>query len=139
MIKKLTLNFIKDIEKLDNRFQSHWSQELIKERITKFPLLSLGGFIDEQLIGFILGKEEEQKVTVSRIVVSKEYEGKGIGKKLLKFLEQGTTCNTIESVIRSGNKRSTRLHKSCGFTLNPNYLYRYENEELGLKFTKTIE
>lgn len=138
MIRKLTLDFIEDIEKLDIRFKSRWSQKLFSERLKTFPQLSLGVFINDELVGFVLGRKEPQSVIISKIVVSMEQEGKGIGKMLLKCFENEARYNMIESVVRSSNERSIRLHKTCGFSQDKDYFYKYSDNELGLKFFKKL-
>lgn len=56
------------------------------------------------------------------IVVSDEYQGKGIGKKLfLEFLEtvkkQFTTIARVELIARESNQKAIQFYESIGFTI----------------------
>ena len=138
-IKPLTINSLDNVSKLDTRFKSHWSRKLYKDRMISFPGLSHGAYKDDRLIGFILGKRlAPRSVFVSRIVVSKMYEGKGIAKSLLKQFEKKSKGKRIESLIRSGNKRSYFLHKKSGYGVDPKFKYEYKNKETGIRFFKDL-
>lgn len=126
-IKKLTQDELDTILRLDMRFKSHWSEDLYNERLELFPDLSLGAYIGNKLIGFILGKQEDGHILVSRIVVSKQYEGKGIGSKLLEsFIKRKYRYRAI---IRVNNLRSINLHMHHGFAVHSDY--EYSDGDLG--------
>ena len=139
-IKSLTEKSIDDITELDSRFGSSWSTELYKERLNLFSDLSYGSYLDNELIGFIIGKRiSPEEVLISRIVVRKEKENNGVGKKLVEHFEKSISeVEVISAVTRKSNNRSINLYKSCGFTQDKNYRYRYKDEELGLKFMKEV-
>ena len=70
-IKPLTPNHIEEILQLDKRFQSQWSEEFYLERMELFPHFALGAFIDDKLIGFIMGKikiNNERDIIFSEII-----------------------------------------------------------------------
>ena len=120
-IKQLTHQELNEILHLDGRFKSHWSKDTYLERLELFPDLAYGAYIDGKLIGFILGKREDEHVMISRIVVQKQFEGQGIGSKLLKvFL---TCSNRFRSIVRVNNLRSVNLHMHHGFAVYSNYEY----------------
>ena len=124
---------MKEIKILDKRFKSDWSEEMYQERITAFPELSYGAFIKKKLIGFVIGKYyDDDGILISRIVVDKKYEGKGIAKQLLNEI----TKNKIEyqSIIRADNKRALKLHKGSGFSIHKPYFYK--NGDLGFILIK---
>ena len=140
-IKQLSEESLDEVSELDSRFGSRWSKDLYKDRIYKFPDLSHGAYMNNKLVGFIVGKRPAtNEVLISRIAVKKEKEGHGIGKKLVKHLEENVRdTKKITATVRKSNKRSINLHRSCGFSKDKDYFYRYKDEELGLKFTKEIE
>ena len=70
------------------------------------------------------------------LYVKDEFQGKGMGKKLMKFvLEEGRKggLHTIIARITEGNESSVNLHKKFGF----NYVGTYK--EVGKKFGKTLD
>jgi len=104
LIKPLSKNSLDDIQELDKRFKSRWSDELYLERLETFPQLALGAYNSkDHLIGFILGKTQpDGSFFISRVVVDKNHEGKGIGTKLMKSFSKATT-DKIESSVRKRN------------------------------------
>jgi ribosomal protein S18 acetylase RimI-like enzyme len=138
-IKPLRIKYEEPILKLDERFKSSWSKRLYINRIHAFPKLSRGAYKDDRLVGFILGKRKPASTYVSRIVVEKDLEGKGIGTKLLKDLEKHSDKRQMESLIRASNLRSIHLHKKCKYERDKKYNYTYRNGELGLRFYKLLK
>ena len=138
-VKKLTVDSLDDISKLDVRFDTPWSKECYESQIKKFPSLARGAYENENLVGFIVGKRMKSGVNkISRVAVSKEHEGRGIGKELVKKFEQRSVGKKVESRIRSSNKPSYHLHKSLGYDVDPSYEYTYKDKETGIKFFKRL-
>ena len=51
-IKKLNIDSLDDISKLDVRFDTPWSKEWYESRMKKFPSLARGAYENEELVGF---------------------------------------------------------------------------------------
>lgn len=138
-IKPLTIDDLDAVSKLDFRFKSPWSRGLYTERMERYPNLSHGAYEHDNLVGFILGKDLTKKKTyISRVVVSKKHEGRGIGKKLMKEFEYSSRNKQVESTIRSSNKRSLNLHRSMGYKIDDDYEYVYNDGDRGVKFWKNV-
>ena len=137
-IKPLTPDLIDDILLLDQRFKSPWSPELYLERLEIFPHFALGAFnMRNKLIGFIIGKiKSNNSILVSRIVVAKRYEGKGVAKMLMNAFSEKTQLIKKESSVRIDNIRALMLHITTGFILIPERNKRYDNGDLGVIFKK---
>lgn len=139
-VKKLTVDSLDDISELDGRFGSPWSSDLYKERIHLFSELSHGAYLDGKLVGFIVGKRlSPEEVLISRIVVKKEKENNGVGKKLVEHFEEFTDdIKVISAITRRSNKHAISLYKNCDFIQDKDYQYKYKDDELGLKFIKKV-
>jgi len=135
-IQKLSKKDIDDIHRLDERFGTPWSNELYIERLSMYPELGYGAYHHGKLIGFVLAKRlPSGDLVISRIVVDKKFEGKGIATKLMRRIDTKRKRN-IHSTVRIGNERSINLHKRSGFrTLSDNF-YTFKDGEKGLKFIK---
>lgn len=97
-------------------------QVIFEEKLSKnFPIIV--ATLNEQVVGFGYYSEfrmrEAYKYTVEHsIYVSKDYQGKGIGKLLLTELIQlakNQKLHTMIGVIDSENKGSIDLHENFGF------------------------
>lgn len=67
------------------------------------------------------------------IVISKGYQNKGIGKKVIREILKLARENEIKEVtanIYSFNKQSQRAFKACGFIQVDQELYKYEIKDL---------
>ena len=138
-IKKLNIDSLDDISKLDVRFDTPWSKEWYESRMKKFPSLARGAYENEELVGFIVGKRMKSGINkISRVAVSEEHEGRGIGKELVKQFESRSRGKRVESRIRSSNKPSYHLHKSLGYDVDPSYKYTYKDKETGIKLFKRL-
>ena len=137
-IKKLSQKDMNDIHRLDERFGTPWSNELYSERIQRFSDLSYGAYENGKLIGFVLAKRlPDGDLYISRVVVDKQYEGKGIAKRLMMKIDK-KHGKRIKSTVRESNTRSINLHKSDGyFTLKDDF-YTFKDGERGLKMMKYL-
>jgi len=139
--KKISQKNIDDILKLDVRFGSSWSKGLYLDRLSMFPDLAYGVFKNNKLIGFVLGKKEPLgNITISRLVVDKQYEGRGIGGHLVDILTKKSydRAKEMRSTVRESNIRSIKLHKHHGFETLPDF-HIYKDGEKGLKFLKRLK
>ena len=138
--KQISQKNIDDIIKLDDRFGSPWSRGLYSDRLQMFPDLAYGAFSNNKMVGFILGKRDMSgNVTISRVVVDRKHEGKGIGGNLVDILTKKVHDNAqrVVSTVRESNIRSINLHKGRGFDMLPEF-HTYSDGERGIKFLKRL-
>lgn len=83
----------------------------------------LGAIDEDDLAGFVWGyiieKPDERFFHVGYIAVLEEYQGRGVGKKLIaatKKLAAELGCCTIELIVDEQNRRARLLYESNGFT-----------------------
>lgn len=123
-IKPLTDANINRIMELDERFGSSWSPSFYRRRLSMFSNLAYGAYKNGELIGFVLGKQNPDDTLVSRVVVDKQYEGHGIGTKLLQKLKS-VAPSPLTATVRKTNAPSVKIHKRVGFRpLEETYTYR---------------
>lgn len=90
-----------------------------KEEEYKDPDLSFYVLVEEdEVIGYVLLRDEREEGEIDEIVIQKEKEGCGRGKKLLidiikEASERGMKRLLLE--VRAKNERAIKLYESCGF------------------------
>ena len=100
-----------------------WREEIVSGNRLVFVYKINGEFIGEGALVFDTGDPDYtipgQRVYVSRMVVKKEYRGRGIGSEILKFLiikakEMGFVEMTIG--VDKDNENALHLYRKHGFT-----------------------
>lgn len=98
-------------------FYTAWLEKLIQKNV--FLVTEL----DKRVVGYVCGDIKEwypdYKIgSVIDLAVKKEYQGKGIGKKLLNSivdLFKEKNCKEIKIDVHMKNKKAFNLYKSLGF------------------------
>ncbi len=124
-----------DIEPKTFKEQKKW----FKEHGGKYPIIVAE--IDKEIVGFASLSKYSIRCAYSdtaelSVYVKEEYQGKGIGKKLVKeIVEEGekTGLHAIISRIVNGNKKSIYLHEIVGFK------YIGTLKEVGYKFNRLLD
>lgn len=124
--------FFKDINFKSNEFETLYTQWIEK---------SLEGILADEV--FVLGTYEEPKglVTIKRsdtlakiglLAIHKDYQGKGLGKRLLEWCEEYCTLNGITELqvpTQRSNKNACHFYEKYGFGVeNLEYVYHWWNE-----------
>ena len=100
-IKSINKSHVPQMMKLDYRFHFSWHPQLYQERLIEYGDLAYGAFDGDELVGFVIGKRQPNgNILLSRIVVRKDLEGKGLGSSLFKRLSK-VSKETIESTVRT--------------------------------------
>ena len=98
----------------------------LKSRASEFQINLETGFsfvaeLEGCVVGFLFAYENlpyGDELVVRHIAVDPEYQGHGVGKKLLTALTEKAASENkkaIRSWINIDNPKSMRLHESCGF------------------------
>jgi ribosomal protein S18 acetylase RimI-like enzyme len=85
------------------------SPDEIKGQFEKDSDLILGAFENDKLIGVIFGSDDGRRGWINRLAVTPEFQGKGIGKKLISTLEgafqdRGRKINYSRSMKKSEDR-----------------------------------
>jgi len=91
-------------------------EELLNDRFTKGIIAE----VDEKPVGWLRTNinQTENKFYINQLYVLKEYQGKGIGKKLIKIAEEEALENNFNKIwlgVMSDNFPSVNWYKSLGF------------------------
>jgi ribosomal-protein-alanine N-acetyltransferase len=79
---------------------------------------------DNNVLGFIHIENHFEITDVINIAVDKNYQGKGIGKKLLQYVIDNTEAEKIMLEVKENNIAAIKLYESMGFKqihVRPNY------------------
>lgn len=94
--------------------------DLIKSKMAVGLVLE----VDSKIVGFISGEEGKnlrgKNCKIHQLIVTKNYRGKGYGKKLLKEFEnyfKKRGCKFVQSFILIKNKKMLERKKKAGYSL----------------------
>ena len=77
-------------------------------------------YYNDQFVGYISIKKEDETLFLSKIYVSKEYRGKKIGKSALNFIEEKAIemhCKSIRLGVNRFNVSAIAAYKAMGFKI----------------------
>lgn len=114
-------------------------KEWLKNHGSKNPIIVAEA--DKKIVGWAALSQYSTKCAYSdtaeiSLYVKDEYQGKGIGKKLIEGIVKGgekAGLHTLIARITEGNKKSIHLHESVGFKHVGIY------KEVGFKFGKHLD
>ncbi len=84
------------------------------------------------LAGYILCFEYKKTIRVYSLAVSKNYQGQGIGKKLLEYILNNSDKN-ISLEVNTNNLIAISLYQKLGFVINKKINNYYENGDAAYK------
>ncbi|AEB27994.1 ribosomal protein S18-alanine N-acetyltransferase [Francisella hispaniensis] len=88
--------------------------------------------IQDSLAGYILCFEYKKTIRVYSLAVSKNYQGQGIGKKLLEYILNNSDKN-ISLEVNTNNLIAISLYQKLGFEINKQINNYYENGDNAYK------
>lgn len=77
-------------------------------------------YYNNQFVGYVSIKKQEETLFLSKIYISKEFRGKKIGNSAMKFIEEKaleTNCKTISLAVNKFNLNSIEAYKAMGFKI----------------------
>ena len=79
---------------------------------------------DNKVLGFIQIEDHFEITDIINIAVDKDYQGKGIGKKLIQYVIDNTSSDKIMLEVKDINIPAITLYSNMGFNqihVRPNY------------------
>lgn len=129
-IRKATKKDFKEIFKLMQKeylkhYKEKWSEKNALKTISYYSKIGkiFVAEIDKKVVGFIIIREEYynegKRMMVEEFVVNGNYQGKGIGKQLMTFVEDYCKKNKIISIWLITNKKAAafQFYKKIGYKL----------------------
>lgn len=95
-----------------------WSKQLFEETIQDCGHIGLMALVDGVFIGFVLGRITQDEAEILTLAVSKNWQGKGIGSKLLRLLIEKLEKKDVRSMlleVKASNDIALRMYRSFGF------------------------
>ncbi|ACX73567.1 ribosomal-protein-alanine acetyltransferase [Methanocaldococcus vulcanius M7] len=134
LIRKFSSKDLDAVEKIEKEaFTNPYPTSLLIGFWSMYPDCFYVAEIDGKVVGYILGSMEWGNGHIISLAVKKEYRGLGIGKILLKTLENyyfnTAKCNYIVLEVRVSNTVARKFYYKMGYKdrkLLPNY---YEDGE----------
>jgi GNAT superfamily N-acetyltransferase len=111
------------------------SQEELTAQMVLDPEMFLGCFIEDGLVGVIIGSYDQRKGWINRLAVVPEHQGKGIAKALVKRIEeilQKKGFRIIATLVEDESPESMELFTKSGYRKHDNlhYLTKRENQDV---------
>ena len=91
---------------------SHFEQ--IRDRIDE--TLTLGAYLDEQLVGAILTKREYDHLYIELLTVDGAYQGQQIGRRLMNEIERiAAEKQIINITLKTRSYQAAGFYEKCGY------------------------
>ena len=118
-----------------NNFNKNKLLELI-EYLKEEKAFVYGAYNKQELVGFIWGYPhiffDEKRIFINCLVVEKEYEKKGIGKKLINKINEYASKNKYDSIdltVAPFNKNAVGFYEHIGFKSERVQMYKSIGEK----------
>lgn len=102
---------------VDYMLHKFQSAETVKQQVSEgyryYILMS-----ENESVGYISIKKEEQNLFLSKLYILKSERGKGFGKTAMLFVEneaKNLGCNSISLTVNKGNRNSIKAYETLGF------------------------
>jgi ribosomal protein S18 acetylase RimI-like enzyme len=105
-------------------------KEMKKQFERDFDII-LGAFEDGELIGVIIGSDDGRKGWINRLAVDPDFQGRGIGMKLVGSLEEALKKRgrkIICTLIEGPNETSFGLFEKMGYVKHRDIIYLSKRE-----------
>lgn len=89
--------------------------EEVKDEYNKGTILK--AVVDGNIIGSVRGFVDSNTLYIGKLIVHPDYQGKGIGKKLLSQIEQSFEVSRFELFTSSKSTRNISLYEHAGYSM----------------------
>jgi GNAT superfamily N-acetyltransferase len=121
-------NLIKELLKYSDLIKIQQAFEILKNQGVRF----MGIEHQSKAIGFVqycisTNLENYKHLRLDEIIVTKKFQGKGIGKQILKYLENialNNDCEVIFLATGIKNNLAQRFYLNLGYAIGSFYLYK---------------
>ncbi|AIT09725.1 acetyltransferase [Candidatus Francisella endociliophora] len=92
--------------------------------------------LENLLVGYILCFEYKNIIRVYSLAVNQNFQGQGVGKKLLQYILDNSTKN-ISLEVNTSNTNAISLYKKLNFKISKQIAHFYENGDSAYKMLLT--
>ena len=139
-LRESHLDTVSEIEANDGDVKwsrAQFAKELESEFIRFFVATS-----DDNILGYVGYRKADTEAQVTNLVVRKESQCQGVGRRLLEFLldcARGESCTTCTLEVRKSNAHAQALYQKIGFEIQSTRPKMYQNpEEEGVLMEKKL-
>ncbi len=98
---------------------SPWSEKIFNDCLTA-PYFAKYICVDEEEIGYFVGMQVLDEVTLLDIGIDRGYQGQGFGRRLLEYFVQLSVQQVVQQIwleVRISNSKAINLYQSVGFNV----------------------
>lgn len=139
IIKDITLSwrdYDSSLVRLENIFDDGdaWDSQSLRKQLDRATHI-FAAFERDKLVGYLSTETKDDfTLYVWNVVIDKEYQGRGIGRKLIRTLKVREHKKNIALHVKLTNVPAVRLYKREKFVQVGNQPYRYNDGSDGAEF-----
>lgn len=103
---------------LDNQLCDNFYKEWILKNVKGRTNENYVAIYEKEIIGFIFGNKDGQKINIDLLWVCDKFQKLGIGKLLIQSLITNNICNEIIVKTQVNNYPAVKLYTKMGFNIN---------------------
>jgi len=109
----------KDFEKIDKEADKLLSVYDTENDVEyNFKRFSFVAKENDQIIGYLTGFSYYSEITINNLIVLKKYRGRGVGTKLIKYVENFFKDKGFNNINLVTNEfQAPKFYENCGFEL----------------------
>lgn len=117
---------------LSHRPEGRDSRVEIERQINEFGDLFIGAYVEEDLVGVIIGTDDGRKGWINRLAVLPGYQRQGVASKLIRAIEAALKARKkriISILIEPPNEASVALFEKAGYKIWDGMFYLSKRED----------
>ena len=119
MIRKMIVADIDDVMVIEKAvFGEHWTKENFRYALEEDPYSEIYLFEEDVIIGYVGLSILYERCEITTLAIRPEYQGKGLGKKLLTYaidIAKDKKCEVVALEVRVDNSVALSLYEDFGF------------------------
>lgn len=125
---------------IDFLIQNYHTAKVIYEQIQHGNYVFYLILWEDKIVGYLGIQYTKTKIMLSKLYVLKAYQGKGIGKKALTFVEKKTT-HSVNLIVQKQNKSAYQFYLKNAYQLVKEFNNTFDNGHTlqGYLMTKKIQ
>ncbi len=131
LIREMELNDLDQVYELEKRsFPNPWPRYFFEGDLREKNTVALVVEYKKKIIGYALGKYEDNKFHITNIAVDRAYQSRGLGRALMKRFEDAgrrNLCRFLYLEVRKNNLQAINFYRKLGYQIDSICRYYYIN------------
>jgi len=118
-----------------------WTPERVTRNINDRETLTIIAADSGRIAGFALAQFSDEYVHLSLLAVSMDYQRRGIGRRLIKWIEESALVagiSTIHLEVRATNQAARKFYRALGFREIALMPFYYRGREAAVRLIRAI-